>query len=70
MSKRLGGIKGCKYKTSSWHLNGFPYGGTIDWVNSIISGMAINNLSVQYNGGLLPDIIHCRPDVTTIGEPV
>ena len=27
MSTRLGGIKGCKYKTSSWHLNGFPYGG-------------------------------------------
>ena len=26
MSKRLGGIIGCKYKTSSWHLNGFPYG--------------------------------------------
>ena len=24
MSKRLGGIKGCKYKTFSWHLNGFP----------------------------------------------
>ena len=24
-SKRLGGIIGCKYKTSSWHLNGFPY---------------------------------------------
>ena len=23
MSKRLGGIKGCKYKTSSWHLNRF-----------------------------------------------
>ena len=22
MSKRLGGIKGCKYKTSLWHLNG------------------------------------------------
>ena len=21
MLKRLGGIKGCKYKTSSWHLN-------------------------------------------------
>ena len=29
MSKRLGGIKGCKYKTSSWHLNGFSYGGNI-----------------------------------------
>ena len=24
MSKRLGGIKGCKYKISSWHLNRFP----------------------------------------------
>ena len=24
MSKRLGGIKGCKYETSSWHLNRFP----------------------------------------------
>ena len=24
MSKRLGGIKDCKYKTSSWHLNRFP----------------------------------------------
>ena len=23
MSKRLGGIIGCEYKTSSWHLNGF-----------------------------------------------
>ena len=24
MSKRLGGIKGCKYKTSSWHSSRFP----------------------------------------------
>ena len=30
MSKRLGGIIGCKYKTSSWHLNGFPYGSNIE----------------------------------------
>ena len=29
MSKRLGGIKDCKYKTSSWHLNGFPDGNNI-----------------------------------------
>ena len=30
MSKRLiGGIKGCKYKTSLWHLNGFPDGITL-----------------------------------------
>ena len=26
LSKHLGGIIGCKYKTSSWHLNGFPDG--------------------------------------------
>ena len=26
MSKCLGGIIGCKFKTSSWHLNGFPDG--------------------------------------------
>ena len=24
MSKRSGGIKGCKYKISSWYLNRFP----------------------------------------------
>ena len=29
MSKRLGGIIGCKNKTSSWHLNGFPDGSTV-----------------------------------------
>ena len=29
MSKRLGGIKGCEYKTSSWQLNGFPDGNDI-----------------------------------------
>ena len=29
MSKRLGGIKGCKYKISSWHLNRFPDADTI-----------------------------------------
>ena len=29
MSKRLGGIIGCKNKTSSWHLNGFPDGSNI-----------------------------------------
>ena len=28
MSKRLGGIRGWKHKTS-WHLNGFPYGNII-----------------------------------------
>ena len=28
------------------------------------------NVSVQYNGGLLPDIIYCCPNVISIGEPV
>ena len=29
MSKRLGGIVGYKYRTSSWHLNEFPDGSNI-----------------------------------------
>ena len=29
MSKRLGGIIGCKGKTSSWHLIGFPDGSDV-----------------------------------------
>ena len=29
MSKRSGGVIGCKYKTFSWHLNEFPYGSNI-----------------------------------------
>ena len=43
MSKRLGVIKGCKYKTSSWHLNGFPY--------------MIVTLGQQYNIGEKPTVI-------------
>ena len=42
MSKRLGGIIGCKYKTSSWHLNGFPYG---------------SNIGSTYNIGKKPTVI-------------
>ena len=37
MSKRLGGIIVCKYRISSWHLNGFPDGSNIG-ANSIIPG--------------------------------
>ena len=44
MSKRLGGIKGCKYKTSSWHLNGFLYD-------------MIVTLDQQYNIGEKPTVI-------------
>ena len=43
MSKRLGGIKGCKYKTSSWHLNGFPDGNNIG--------------STEYNVGEKPTVM-------------
>ena len=45
MSKRLGGIIGCKDKTSSWHLNGFP-----DGINSNIE-------SIVYNAGEKPSLI-------------
>ena len=34
MSKRLGGIIGCKNKSASWHVNGFPDGK--HWVNSTL----------------------------------
>ena len=43
MSKRLGGIIGCKYKTSSWHLNGFP--------------CAVVTLGQQYNVGEKPTVV-------------
>ena len=36
MSKRSGGIIGCKYKTSSWHLNGFPHGITSNIGSTVI----------------------------------
>ena len=42
MSKRLGGIIGCKYKTSSWHLNGFP---------------VVVTLGQQYNTGEKPTVM-------------
>ena len=32
--------------------------------------MAINVNVIQYNGGFLPDIILCGPNVICIGEPV
>ena len=43
MSKRLGGIIGCKYKTSSRHLNGFP--------------MVVVTLGQQYNVEEKPNVI-------------
>ena len=44
MSKRLGGITGCKYKISSWHLNRFPDPDNIA-------------LGQQYNVGEKPTVI-------------
>ena len=43
MSKRLGGIIGCKYKTSSWHLTGSP--------------MVVTLLGQHYNTGEKPTVI-------------
>ena len=43
MPKRSGGIIGCKYKTSSWRLNGFPYGSNFG--------------STEYNIGEKPTVI-------------
>ena len=52
MSKRLGGIKGCKYKTSSWHLNRFPDG------NNIGSTVVVVVSHIQRIG--------CQPEKTTL----
>ena len=38
VSKRLGGIIGCKDKTSSWHLYAFPDDGSKIGSTSIMSG--------------------------------
>ena len=38
MSKRLDGIIGCKYKTSSWHLNEFPDDGVVTLVQQSYAG--------------------------------
>ena len=43
MSERLGGIIGCKDKTSSWHSNGFPY--------------EVMTLGQKYNIGEKPTVI-------------
>ena len=40
MLKLLGGIKGCKYKTSSWHLKGFPDGNNIGSSPILAAGIA------------------------------
>ena len=45
MSKRLGGIIGGKYKTSSWYLNGFAM---------------VVTLGRQHNIGEKPIVILCR----------
>ena len=57
MSKRLGGIIGWKYKTSSWHLNRFPDGSNIGSVNSIIPGGHKKNTDLRRNCSRLSK--HC-----------
>ena len=49
MSKRLGGIKGCKYKTSTWYLNRFP---DADNIGSTVSrALSLRNLVSGYECG-------------------
>ena len=47
MSKPLGGIIDCKYKTS-WHLNGFPYGSnigsTVYYIGSRIGSVSMKEM--------------------------
>ena len=54
MSKRLGGIKGCKYKTSSWHLNRFP-----DADNNVVffDGTAV--IVLYFITTLFNYVLHC-----------
>ena len=55
MLKRLGGIIGCKYKTPSWHLNGFLDG--------------INILGQPYNVGEKPTVMQINYNMTCIASP-
>ena len=73
MSKRLGGIKGCKYKTSSWHSNRFPDAGNIvvvaplgsmyctmycfAFLFSSLCPCIAISVNINYNSGILPDIV-------------
>ena len=49
MSKRIGGVIGCKDKTSSWHLNGFPIGSNIEVGQQYVVGekSALNRSSIS-----------------------
>ena len=47
MSKRLGDIIGCKYKTSSWHLNGFPYGSNTGSVVVVVVVVVVVDSHIQ-----------------------
>ena len=46
MSKRLGGMNSWKYKTSSWHLNGFPDGNNIGIVSGRNFILFFNNVKI------------------------
>ena len=68
MSKCLGRIIGCKYKTSSWHLNGFPDGRyntgekptviLYTYINRHATGSPmVVTFGQQYNTGEKPTVI-------------
>ena len=49
MSKRLGGIKGCKYKTSSWHLNIFCFASFFR-LYAFVEAAALRSIVLRYAG--------------------
>ena len=75
ISKRLDGIIGCKDKTSSWHLNGFPDGSNVG--SAVVVGCLIKRkirthldlLSIPQSGEKNVVVFHiqrigCQPEKT------
>ena len=56
MSKRLGGTVGCKDKTSSWHLNGFPDCSNIGSITVVVVVVVVSHIQR----------IGCQPEKTTL----
>ena len=65
MSKRLGGIIGCKDKTSSWHVNGFSDGSNIGSYNvgekpaTVILYTYINRHAGKPNRTKQKEVLYC-----------
>ena len=57
MSKRLGGIIGCKDQTSSWHLIEFPHGSNIEQILSSRGKPPLNMYTyINHHAGTQPGL--------------